>query len=66
MKNFSTNNFKKGWQMIATIFFLVVLIATCCGVWNFCPEAAVKVGAGLSLVGGGLLSYLFMRSLHKE
>ena len=40
----------KGVKIIALITYGMLTIATCAGVWNFCPERAVKLFSAALLI----------------
>jgi Pyruvate/2-oxoacid:ferredoxin oxidoreductase delta subunit len=49
----------KGVKIIALVIYGMLTIATCAGVWNFCPERAVKLfSAALFAANGGVIWYL--------
>jgi hypothetical protein len=43
-----------GAKRIALAAYALLTIAVCAGVWNFCPETAVKIGAGLLSVANAI------------
>ena len=49
----------KGIKVVLLALYGLLTIATCAGVWNFCPESAVKWFAGiLGLCNAGVIFYL--------
>ena len=47
MNNDNKNRMSVGAKRIALAVYALLTIATCAGVWNFCPEKTVKIGAVL-------------------
>lgn len=47
---FSTNNKKWGFKVLAIFIYAIVTVVTCVAVWNSCPEATPKVLSCVLLV----------------
>lgn len=45
MNDQNKNNVSTGLKKLALVIWALLTAATCAGVWNFCPEKAVKFGA---------------------
>ena len=55
----NNSRIKKGIKIIALALYGLLTIATCAGVWNFCPEPAVKwFTAALFAANAGVIWYL--------
>lgn len=44
-------------KRVALVLYAILTIATCAGVWNYCPEATIKVFAGLLFAANGFAIY---------
>ena len=55
-----------GAKVIALIIYVILTIATCAGVWNFCPEPFVKWCAGLLFAANGFIAYLTFKWIRKN
>jgi len=66
MNNDNKIRVMKGIKVIALVIYGILTIATCAGVWNFCPEKAVKVFAGLLLCANALVIYVIAKKVPVE
>ena len=54
MNDQNKSNIREGLMKLALAAYAILTIATCAGVWNYCPETAVKVMAGVLFACNGL------------
>lgn len=57
------DNIKKFLKIAALAVYALLTIATCAGVWNYCPEAAVKWFAFALFVCNGFSIYRHAKRL---
>lgn len=53
-------------NVIAILAWVFATVTTCAGVWNYCPEAFVKVVAVALFLGNGYAIYCMARELKKN
>ena len=54
MNDQNKSNIREWLAKLAIAAYAILTIATCAGVWSYCPETAVKVMAGILFVCNGL------------
>lgn len=55
-----------GVEIIALVIWGLLTIATCAGVWNFCPEGAVKWFATALFLANGAAIFFIAKNLKKQ
>ena len=59
MDNDNKNRIVTGLEVLGLVAWALLVIATACGVWNFCPEKAVKFAATIVFTWNiGLVAWL--------
>lgn len=66
MNEDNKNRVKWGLDVLAIVIAVLVVIAVCAAVWNYCPEPFVKVLAGVLLIANGYLIYRFAKKIRNE
>lgn len=56
------NRIVKGAKILALALFAIITIATCVGVWNFCPEPFVKWCAGILMAVNAVAIYVIAKN----
>lgn len=59
-------NIVKWVKVIVLALYCLLTIATCAGVWNFCPEPFVKWCAGFLFAANGFIAYLTFKWIRKD
>lgn len=57
---------KKFISAVALVIYALITIAVCAGVWNFCPQGAVKAGAGILLAANGIVVYKWFNNIRNQ
>lgn len=60
------NDFKQFLRVVGIALYALLTIATCAGVWNFCPETFIKVLAGALFCANAFIIYRFVKKLKAE
>lgn len=66
MEQDNKNRVVWGLEVAALVLYVLITIATCAGVWNFCPEKFVKVLAGILFLVNGYAAFQKARKLRKN
>lgn len=66
MNEDNKNRMLWGAKVFALVIYVILTIATCAGVWNFCPEPFVKWCAGFLFAANGLIAYLTFKWIRKD
>lgn len=53
-------------KVIILALYCLLTIATCAGVWSFCPEPFVKWCAGILMAANGFIAYLTFKWIRKD
>ena len=56
------NRIVKGAKILALTLFAIITIATCVGVWNFCPAPFVKWCAGILMAVNAVAIYVIAKN----
>lgn len=55
-----------GLKVLALVIYCLLTIAVCAGVWNYCAEKEVCLGAGVLLIANGLLAWRYARRIGQD
>lgn len=66
MNEDNKNRMLWGAKVFALVIYVILTIATCAGVWNFCKEPLVNWAAGILMAANGFIAYLAFRQVYKS
>lgn len=66
MNEQNKSNVAAGAKVLALVVFGLLTIATCAGVWNYCPEIFVKYLAGALFASNGFAIYKLAKKANKS
>lgn len=66
MNKENKNRMLWGAEVFALVIYVLLTIATCAGVWNFCKEPLVNLAAGILMAANGFIAYLTYKRIRED